>query len=98
MVRSVAKQRISNHEARLWPPASFETHRFAMVLRMRRSERRRLNRRNACQFLIQTLFLFAAHLFRLPSFHRRLAVDLLLGDAIELEIGRLFFLEIGGQE
>ena len=31
MVRSAAKQRVSNHEA-----PSFETHRFAMLLRMRR--------------------------------------------------------------
>ncbi len=32
MVRSAAKQRVSNHEA----TPSFETHRFAMLLRMRR--------------------------------------------------------------
>jgi len=33
MVRSAAKYRVSNHGA----AASFETHRFAMLLRMRRT-------------------------------------------------------------
>jgi hypothetical protein len=41
MVRSAAQQRVSNHEAPALRrvnsgPASFETHRFAMLLRMRR--------------------------------------------------------------
>jgi hypothetical protein len=34
MVRSAAKQRVSNHGA----VSSFETHRFAMLLRMKRRE------------------------------------------------------------
>jgi hypothetical protein len=35
MLRSVAQQRVSKHEAVTGAAPSFETHRFAMLLRMR---------------------------------------------------------------
>jgi cytochrome c553 len=55
MVRSVAKRRVSNHGA----APSFETHCFAMLLRMRRRESRRITKTRHVAALATLLGLIA---------------------------------------